>query len=200
MKSSDLQVDPGHLLVQNLQYIIKSLFFANVNPKNTAKVERAKKMIREYTGSDAQEHTRDQPICSEFLLRNVFYVVAQYTKEVDQTKGRQMIRDLCCWLSHAKAIDAKASTQPLEVILSIPSQQDFYTKWMFELNRMCFEEGNKLDNGSGEEIRRKRLEVLRVIDFTIPLLGKLLETVLVVILGILRFVTRAGSLLELVRY
>jgi hypothetical protein len=150
-----LQVEPGHLLVQNLQYIIKSLFFANVNPKNTAKVERAKKMIREYTGSDAQEHTRDQPICSEFLLRNVFYEVAQYTKEVDKTKGRQMIRDLCCWLSHAKAIDAKADTQPLEVILSIPSQQDFYTKWMFELNRMCFEEG-KLDNGSSDEIRRKR--------------------------------------------
>ena len=179
-----LQLSADELLVQNLQYVIKGLCFALAKPEKQAKVVRARQTLKFYTGADAEEHTREQPICHDFLLRNVLYEVAQYTKKVDREKGCEMISTLCGWLSNEKGLDRKAADlRPLEVILGIPKHQDFYTKWMFELNRICFEDG-KLDI-TDDEIHTKRLEVLRVLDFTIPLLGKVLENMLIVILGIL---------------
>lgn len=109
--------------------------------------------------------------------------VAQYTKDVDKASGREMIRHLCTWLSNEKGHSDKADQRPLEIILSIDKYKDFYTKWMFELNREVFED-HKF-NSTSAEIRKRRIQVLMVIDFTIPLLGKILDQMLAVILSIL---------------
>ena len=179
-----LQMEPSELIANNVQYIIRNLCFVDAKTEDKTKVDKARRMIKQYIGMDAVEVTREMPVCYDYLLRQVLWEVSQYTKDVDKSSGREMIRKLCRWLSSEKGHEnTKADRRPLEVILSIDKHQDFYTKWMFELNRECFED-TKLTSDSAA-ICKKRLQVLMVMDFTIPLLGKILDQMLAVILSTL---------------
>ena len=178
-----INMDPGEMLCLAAHNIITNLFFANARGGNEAKVQKAQAMLKHHIGMDAAEAARELPICYDHLLKEVLSEVAQYTKDVDKVSGREMIRHLCKWLSNEKGHSDKADQLPLEIILSIDKYKDFYTKWMFELNREVFED-HKF-NSTSAEIRKRRIQVLMVIDFTIPLLGKILDQMLAVILSIL---------------
>ena len=176
--------NPGVLVAENLQYIIRHLCFNFAfKPKDHARVDEAKALLKEYITEDAETATRDQHVCSDHILRSLLEEISQFTKVEDKKKGHAMIREFISWLLKEKCLLEKAELRPLEVYLGIEKHQDFYTKWLYDLNKDFFDESKSGLNSP--ELRKGRREALMILDYTIPLLGKMLDQMLAVILSVL---------------
>ena len=177
-----LQLEPSVLIADNLQFIIKNIFFANARDGMKQQSGLMSERLKQFTQMDAMEATRDQPICADHLLEQVLWEVSQYVSEADKKSGRDMVSKLCRWLlsEDRRKQGGRAEEKPLEVILSMDKYNGFYTKWMHNLTQDCFE--NTKMRTESQEMHEKRKGLLMAVDFTVPLLGRQLDQMLAVIL------------------
>jgi hypothetical protein len=176
--------NPGVLVAENLQYIIRHLCFNfYLKPNERARVDEAKALLKEYITEDAETATRDQHVCSDHILRSLLEEISRFANVEDKKRGHAMIREFISWLLKEKCLIEKAEHRPLEVYLGIEKHQDFYTKWLYDLNKDFFDESKSGLNSP--ELRKGRREALMILDYTIPLLGKMLDQMLAVILSVL---------------
>ena len=148
----------GVLVAENLQYILRHLCFNfYLKPEETARVDEAKALLQEYIIDDAEKATREQYVCADYILQSLLEEISQFTKAEDKAKGHEMIRQLISWLVKEKCLTEKAEQRPLEVYLGIEMHQDFYTKWLYNLNKDFFDESKSGLNSP--ELRKGRLLV-----------------------------------------